>query len=286
MRLVETIGELRAEVAEQRRAGAGVGLVPTMGALHAGHASLVERARDRHALVLASIFVNPLQFERPDDLERYPRDLERDLALLERSGAQVCFAPVAKEMYPDGGPIVSVDPGTIGATLEGVSRPGHLSGVATVVAKLLCIATPDAAYFGEKDFQQLVLVRRLVRDLSMPVDVVGCATVREPDGLATSSRNARLSVAGRAAATVLHRALLAGSAAWRAGRGPGGAETVAAQEVRAEPLATLDYTAAVDDRLTRLAAPAPVTGVTGPFRLLVAATVDGVRLVDNVEVPS
>jgi len=283
VRFVETAGALRSALRPHRREGASVGLVPTMGALHAGHSSLVARARDRDDIVVVSVFVNPLQFDRRGDLDLYPRDIGADLDLLESAGVDVCFAPSVDEMYPDGDPEVRVDPGPLGAVLEGASRPGHLAGVATVVTKLLCLVGPDAAYFGEKDFQQLAVVRRLVRDLSIPAEIVGCPIVREPDGLAMSSRNARLSPGGRAAATVLYRALLAGCAAWRAGARPGDAERAITREVATEPLAELDYAAAVDSRLQRLEVRGPGSSGHWPCRLLVAAVVDGVRLVDNVD---
>ncbi|MDA8292083.1 MAG: pantoate--beta-alanine ligase [Actinomycetota bacterium] len=284
MRTVTTARELRAEMSAHRMRGAGVGLVPTMGALHAGHQALLARARDRHEVVVASVFVNPMQFERADDLARYPRDPSRDRSVLEEASVDVCFSPSVDEMYPDGEPVVRVDPGPLGSVLEGASRPGHFAGVATVVAKLLALVAPDAVYLGEKDFQQLVVVRRLVRDLSFPVGVVGCATVREPDGLALSSRNSRLSPAGRSAATALHRALLAGAEAWRGGSDPARCEQVVAREVSSEPLASLDYAVAVDDRLASVSSTPPPPVGHAPARLLVAAVVEGIRLIDNLEV--
>ena len=193
-----------------------MGFVPTMGYLHDGHASLMEAARRECALVLASIFVNPLQFGPTEDLAAYPRDLERDAAIAARAGVDVLFIPTVEEMYPS--PIrTTVRVSDIAEPLEGQARPGHFDGVTTVVAKLFSIVGSCRAYFGEKDFQQLAVVRRMVADLSMPVAVVACPTVREPDGLALSSRNAYLEPPERAAAPVVHRSLQAGRAAVLAG---------------------------------------------------------------------
>ncbi len=216
--LIETIADLRAAVAARRGGGTrrghpdapsgsgSVGFVPTMGALHAGHASLLAHARGDCSVVVASIFVNPLQFDRTDDLERYPRTLEADLEICRREGADLVFAPSVKEMYPSE-PVCAVDVGRLGEHLCGRYRPGHFRGVATVVLKLLEIVAPDIAYFGEKDAQQLAVVRQLVRDFNVPVRICGVATVREADGLALSSRNARLGAEERLEATALYRAL-------------------------------------------------------------------------------
>ncbi len=182
------------------------GLVPTMGALHAGHASLLRRARSESATLVASIFVNPTQFDRADDLAAYPRTFDDDLAMCAAEGVDVVFAPVVDAVYPAGSS-TRVDPGPIGEVLEGAHRPGHFVGVATVVTILLDLVAPDRAYFGEKDAQQLVVIRRVTRDLGLPVEIVGCPTVREPDGLAMSSRNVRLDPDDRAVALVLRRAL-------------------------------------------------------------------------------
>lgn len=209
MRLVRTIAELRAELGSS---AGPVGFVPTMGYLHRGHASLLSAARDSNALVVASIFVNPLQFAPTEDLGAYPRDLDRDSELAAHCGVDVLFVPDVAEMYPR--PVlttVSVD--GISHAMEGASRPTHFAGVATVVAKLFAIVGPCRAYFGEKDYQQLAVVARMASDLSLPVEVVGCPTVREPDGLALSSRNVYLTAQERAAAPVLHRALRAAAAA-------------------------------------------------------------------------
>jgi len=206
--LVRTKAEVRAWVAAQRAAGRRVGLVPTMGYLHEGHLSLVDRARALADVVAMSIFVNPLQFGPTEDLERYPRDLERDLELAAGRGTALVFAPSAAEMYPEGEPRVSVVPDEeIGGRLDGGSRPGHFRGVLTVVAKLFGIFTPDVAVFGQKDWQQAALIARMAAELDMPVRVEVAPIVREPDGLAMSSRNVYLSPAERASAGALSRAV-------------------------------------------------------------------------------
>jgi pantoate--beta-alanine ligase len=252
-----------------------VGLVPTMGALHAGHAALLAVARADCASVAVSIFVNPLQFGVGEDLARYPRPLEADLAICERAGADLVWAPSVAEMFPAGQPEVTVAAGPLGAELEGASRPGHFAGVLTAVAKLIGLIRPDAVYFGEKDYQQQVLVRRMVADLELGVDVISVPTVRDADGLAISSRNTYLSPVERRYAPALSRALRAGRDA-----GGAGADAVlgAAQAVLDEvPEAVVDY----------LALRAPDLGpppAQGPARLLVAAKVGTARLIDNAEV--
>lgn len=265
-----------------RAAGASVGFAPTMGALHEGHASLVRRARDENDLVVVSVFVNPLQFGDPADLAAYRRDEERDLALLEELGTDVVFAPDDAEMYPSGEPEVTVDPGPLGARLEGAARPGHFRGVATVIAKLLHAVGPCAAYFGEKDAQQLALVRRLVRDLSLPVRVVACPTVREPDGLALSSRNERLTPEQREAAGCLFLALSEAAELARAGERDARVLVAAmAREVGATPLARLDYAAVVDEETFE-----SVDELGARNRAVVAARFGDVRLIDTLALPS
>jgi pantoate--beta-alanine ligase len=256
-----------------RRAGRPVVLVPTMGALHAGHRALIQAARAvPEASTVVSIFVNPAQFDSPDDLGCYPRTLEADLAVCRDEGVDLVFAPTVEAMYPPGSDITVV-PGALGAELEGASRPGHFTGVLTVVAKLFGIVAPDRAFFGEKDYQQLVLIERMVTDLRVDVAVVGVPTVREVDGLALSSRNVHLDTAARSAAVALPAALLAGA---RAGPQGGDAVLAAARKVLAsEPAIALDYLALRDPQL----GPAPVRG---PARLLLAATVGTIRLIDNV----
>ena len=278
MRTIERIADLRAALAADRSSGKTVGLVPTMGYLHDGHVSLFERAAADTDAVVATVFVNPLQFGPSEDLAAYPRDLDRDAKLAEQAGVAYLFTPSVEEMYPE--PVLTqVSVAGVGDRLEGESRPTHFAGVATVVAKLFSIAGPCRAYFGEKDFQQLAVIRRMVSDLSMPIEIVGCPTVREPDGLALSSRNVYLDADHRAAATVLRRALLAGRAAVeRDGmRDPAAVVGVISAVVQAEPRAALDYAAAVQaDDLT-------VPDVlTGEVRLLVAARLGPARLIDNL----
>jgi pantoate--beta-alanine ligase len=266
----------------ERALGRSVGLVPTMGALHAGHAALIERAAAECDVVAVSVFVNPLQFDDPADLAAYHRDLPADVALAGAAGARYVFAPPVEEMYPGfpAPPATTVHVAGLGEVLEGASRPGHFDGVATVVAKLFSLAGRSRAYFGEKDYQQLVLVRRLATDLCPAVEVVACPIVRDGDGLALSSRNRRLSPAGRRAALSLRRALDAGAAALGAGeRRPqvvGGAMRAV---LDAEELVRTDYAEVVE--ADTLAAPAECRG---RLRLLVAAEVEGVRLIDNDEV--
>jgi pantoate--beta-alanine ligase len=277
--VVTTAADLRAELDTARCTGRSVGLVPTMGALHDGHLSLVERAAAECDAVAVTVFVNPLQFGPGEDFAAYPRDLDRDVALAGRAGAAVVFAPPVEEMYA--GPVLTtVTVAELSEPLEGAARPGHFDGVATVVAKLFAVAGACRAYFGEKDFQQLAVVRRLAADLSFPVEVVGCPTVRAADGLALSSRNAYLTGEERAAAPVLHRALLAGAAAVLAGEtDPAAVADLVAAIVDAEPLVALEYTAAVDAATLRTP---PV--LAGDLRLLVAARIGRARLIDNLGV--
>ncbi|RVE87291.1 pantoate--beta-alanine ligase [Sinorhizobium meliloti] len=206
MRTISTIADLREALAEHRRAGRSIGLVPTMGYLHVGHMELVRRARSENDVVVASIFVNPLQFGANEDLGKYPRDLARDQALLTDGGVDFLFAPDVSDMYPRPMETV-VDVPKLGSELEGAVRPGHFAGVATVVTKLFNIVQPDRAYFGEKDFQQLQIIRRMVEDLAQPVTVIGVPTVREEDGLACSSRNVYLTTQERRAAAIVPKAL-------------------------------------------------------------------------------
>ena len=270
-----TIAGVRQRVAQARAAGGRIALVPTMGALHAGHLALVERAAALADLVVVSIFVNPLQFGRGEDLDRYPRDLEGDTALLERAGAHVVFAPSAAEVYPDGQPQVRVTAGPVGDLLEGRVRPGHFDGVLTVVAKLLHVVGPDTAVFGRKDAQQVFLVQRMVADLDVPVRIEVVETVREDDGLAMSSRNRYLDPAERLLARAVPEALAAAELA-----AAGGAEAMTAAAERAlaaERGAAADYLAVVDPATFR-----PVDdGYRGDALVLVAARVGATRLIDN-----
>jgi pantoate--beta-alanine ligase len=286
---IGTIAELRALLDAERAAGRSVGFVPTMGYLHEGHVSLMRAARAATDVVVTSIFVNPLQFAAHEDLDDYPRDLERDCDLAEGAGVDLVFVPSVDEMYPDPVPggllATTVSVAGVSDGLEGASRPTHFAGVATVVAKLFSIVGPCRAYFGEKDFQQLAVVRRMVTDLSMPVEVVGCETVREDDGLAMSSRNAYLSPDERAAATVVHRALRAGAAVVLAGeRDPAAVRDAMASVVAGEPLGELDYAEVV--RAADLSVPPTIdpAGVDGDLRLLAAVRFRSTRLIDNLGV--
>lgn len=268
-----------AQVRAWRRSAPGtVGLVPTMGFLHEGHLSLVRRARAENDTVAASLFVNPTQFAPHEDLARYPRDLERDQELLAGAGCDLLFAPAADEMYPTGAQTV-VDVGPVAMPLEGERRPGHFRGVATVVMKLFGIFEPTRAYFGEKDAQQLAVIRRMVRDLDVPAEVVGGATIRESDGLAMSTRNSYLGPAERRAAPVLHRALQAAEGRWNAGeRRASELQAAMRQTLAAEPLARVDYAAVADPETF-----AELTGtISGPAHLLLAVHLGPARLIDNL----
>jgi pantoate--beta-alanine ligase len=248
------------------------GVVMTMGALHDGHAELLRTARRECASVVATIFVNPLQFGATEDLDRYPRTYESDLEICAETGVDVLFHPGEAEMYPHGRPATIVTAGPLGDDLEGASRPGHFDGVLTVVLKLVHLTGPQVAYFGEKDYQQLTLIRQMVTDLDLDIRIAPVPTVREPDGLARSSRNRYLSAVERAGALAISRALRAGAAA-----GPDGAEAVLAAAnatLAAEPGLVVDYVALRDPDL----GPAPDTGET---RLLVAAKAGNTRLIDN-----
>ncbi len=285
MEVVETAARCRGLLEVARAAGRVVGLVPTMGALHAGHRSLMAQARGECDVVAVSIFVNPLQFGDRDDIAHYPRTLERDLLACAEAGADVVFVPAVTEMYPTWPerPATVVSVRGLADAWEGASRPGHFDGVATVVAKLFSVTGPCLAYFGQKDFQQLAVVRRMVADLCLPVEVVGCPTVREGDDVALSSRNARLSAAERRAAAVLPAALAAGRALVGAGACTGHDVAAAMREVVAtEPLAELDYAAAVDAKtLEELDGAIDGSARPGAVQLLIAARVGPVRLIDN-----
>jgi pantoate--beta-alanine ligase len=279
VKTLHTIAELRSLLDGERAAGRVVGLVPTMGYVHDGHLSLIRRARAQEDVVVASIFVNPLQFGVGEDLDAYPRDLDLDGRLAEAAGVDVLFVPSTDEMYPV--PVLTtVWVAQLSEPLEGAARPRHFAGVATVVAKLFAIVGPCRAYFGEKDFQQLAVVRRMARDLSIPVEVVGCPTVRELDGLALSSRNSYLTADEREAAPVVYRALRAGMAAILAGeRDPAAVRTLMGQIIEAEPLAELDYAEVVDADSFRIP-----NALAGNLRLLAAVRFGRARLIDNVGV--
>ncbi|HYJ75466.1 MAG TPA: pantoate--beta-alanine ligase [Kineosporiaceae bacterium] len=266
----------RAELAVARHEMTGrVGVVMTMGALHEGHAALIREARAACDAVVVTIFLNPLQFGPNEDLARYPRTFDADLAICTREGVDLVLAPGPDVVYPDGDPGVRVSAGRLGEVLEGRSRPGHFDGVLTVVAKLLHLTRPDAAYFGQKDAQQLLIIRRMVRDLDFGVDVVAVPTVREPDGLAMSSRNMYLSALDREVALTLVRSLRAGEAA--ASEGASAVRRAAREVLVAEPLVLVDYLVLVD--------PESLEDVPewyrGPAMLAVAARVGRTRLIDN-----
>lgn len=279
MQVIETVEAFRKALDAERAAGRRVGLVPTMGYLHEGHRSLIERAAAENDAVAVTIFVNPLQFAPTEDLAAYPRDLPSDQALAEGAGATHLFTPSVEEMYPTGEPLTSVSVAVVSEPLEGRSRPTHFAGVATVVAKLFAMAGPCTAYFGEKDYQQLAVIRRMAADLSMPVDVVGCATVREPDGLALSSRNVYLTAEERAIAPTLHEALQAARHCIEelGERDPGTVREVMHEHIAAHPEFSLDYAEVVN--ASDLTTP---TRLIGEVRLLVAARLGKARLIDNV----
>lgn len=275
--VIATIAAVRLQVAAARAAGRTIGFVPTMGALHGGHGALIDRARAECGFVAVSIFVNPTQFDRKDDYERYPRVLETDVAFCGARGADVVFAPAAAEMYP----VPSETSVTVAGVSEGLCgryRPGHFAGVATVVAKLFNIVQPNAAYFGEKDAQQLAIIQRMVRDLDFPVEIRPVPTVREPDGLALSSRNQRLTAEERRAAPVLYRALLTASDCIAAGcRRAANVRQATLDVIARESLVRVEYVEVVDP-----AEMTPVAEITGPVRIAVAAWLGAVRLIDNV----
>ena len=272
-RVVRRRADLRAALDAAARP---IGLVPTMGWLHEGHRALMQRARAADATTVVSIFVNPRQFGDPGDLARYPRNEARDLEVCEAEGVDLVFAPPVEEVYPPGfDSVVSV--GAIARPLEGAARPGHFEGVATVVAILFNLVGADRAYFGQKDAQQVAVIRRMAIDLAIPTEVIACPTIREPDGLAMSSRNVHLSPAERAAAPVLRRALLAAAEAWSSGERS--AETLR-ERMRAvlsrEPLAVVEYVSCADD-----ATLAELDRVAGPALLSLAVRFGSTRLIDN-----
>jgi pantoate--beta-alanine ligase len=273
MKVVHTraeLGSARADLGD-----GAVAVVMTLGALHEGHATLIRRARERAAHVVVTIFLNPLQFGRGEDLSRYPRTIDSDLVICGREGVDVVFAPTPDVVYPNGEPGVQVRAGALGAVLEGHSRPGHFDGVLTVVGKLLHLTRSDLAYFGQKDAQQLLLIRRMVEDLDFPVEVVAVPTVREPDGLALSSRNTYLTSSDRESALSLSRALEAGAAA--AIEGPSAVRRAARAVLVAEPLVAVDYLVLVHPETLQ---DAP-EWYRGEALLAVAARVGTTRLIDN-----
>ncbi len=278
MKICRTIAEIRDAVAGLRQAGS-VGLVTTMGALHAGHMALVAAAKAGNDSVVATIFVNPTQFGNPDDLNTYPRTEEADLALLEQAGVAAVFIPTVAEMYPEGEQTI-VETTHLANVFHGLVRPGHYRGVTTVVTKLFNIVGADAAYFGEKDYQQLAVIRAMVRDLYTPIQVHGVPTVREADGLAMSSRNVRLTAQDRAAAPILIASLTAAEALIKSGETIETAIDAIAATIAAEPLATLGAVDIVDATTF-----APATGKpSGPVGIMISASFGDVMLIDQKEV--
>ena len=277
--IIHTIAELRSRLDAERAAGRSVGFVPTMGYLHDGHLSLMRASVADNDITMASIFVNPLQFAEGEDLDGYPRELERDSAMCASVGVDIVFAPSVAEMYPE--PILTtVEVNEVSAPLEGEFRPTHFAGVSTVVSKLFNISGPCRAYFGEKDFQQLAIIKRMVSDLSIPVEVVGCPIIREESGLAMSSRNSYLTDAERDAAGILNRALKAGAEAIEAGeRSLTAVQSLMAEMIDAEPLAERDYVGVVDAATLRQVDP-----LVGELRLLTATRFGKARLLDNIGV--
>ena len=277
VRIVRTRAELRDALSEASRP---VGLVPTMGWLHAGHRALIHRARAENATTIVSIFVNPKQFGDPSDLEKYPRNEARDVEICAEEGADLVFAPSVEEVYPPGFD-TSVRVGAVAEPLEGAARPGHFDGVATVVAILFNLVAAERAYFGQKDAQQLLVIRQMARDLAIPIEVIAHPTVREPDGLALSSRNVHLSPEERAAAPVLRRALLAARDRWQGGERSGEALRSAMRDVLAsEPLAHPDYVSVADGTTLR-----ELDHVKGPALLSLAVRFGPTRLIDNEPLP-
>lgn len=276
--ILRTVAELRGQVALWKAQGHTVGVVPTMGALHEGHLSLARAARRDCGRVITTIFVNPKQFNNPDDLLKYPRTEENDAILLATVGVDTVFAPPVDEVYPDGF-VTNVSVGGVSAPLEGTLRPGHFDGVATVVTKLFGMTQADRGYFGQKDWQQLQVVRQLVRDLNLKVEIVGCETVRDPDGLAMSSRNQRLTSQGRGRAPALYAAMLAAAREFRDGLPLADALARAKMAVLGEGFDRVEYFELVDaERL------GPIFDASRPLRLLAAAWLDDVRLIDNIAV--
>jgi pantoate--beta-alanine ligase len=277
MLILDTPRSMHAWSRARHAEGGVITCVPTMGALHAGHLALIDHARSLGGLVVVSIFVNPLQFNRRDDFERYPRPIDTDLDACRRAGVDAVYAPTAASMYPEEFQ-THVEPGRLAERFEGEGRPGHFRGVVTVVTKLFGAMQPDRAVFGQKDYQQLAIIRRMVADLDLGIEIIGRPTVRESDGLAISSRNVRLAADQRAAAVCVSEGLNLAAAALSAGEHDVAAlEDLAAQHIAAEPLARLEYVHIVDpDTL------APVLTVDAPAVILAAVWFGDVRLIDNV----
>jgi pantoate--beta-alanine ligase len=281
MLVCKTIEEMRSACRQARHGGKRTGFVPTMGALHEGHLSLVRAARGANEVVAVSIFVNPTQFGPAEDLSKYPRTFERDCGLLKKERADLLFAPSVDEMYPAGA-VTWVNVEGLSEKLDGRSRPGHFRGVTTVVAKLFHIVEPDAVFFGQKDAAQLAVIRRMVRDLNFPIEIVGCPIVREPDGLAMSSRNAYLDEGQRRQALVLHRSLWRVRQSWQAGE-KGSTKLIASglEEISKEPAVRLDYFEIVNAETLD-----PIESAAQGALVAVAAYVGATRLIDNILLPA
>lgn len=278
MQTIRQLNDLRREIAERRGDGARIALVPTMGALHAGHMALIAEARRLADTVVASIFVNPMQFGAHEDLGRYPRREAQDIGLLTEAGCAILWLPDAATMYPPGFAATLTIAG-VSEGFEGAARPGHFDGVATVVAKLFNQVRPDVALFGEKDWQQLAVIRRMVADLDVDIEVIGVPTQREDDGLALSSRNVYLAPEDRARAVALPRALGVAARAIASGAAPGDATAAAIAALKAAGFDPIDYVVLADAETL-----APAHDLAGPRRLLAAATIAGTRLIDNIAV--
>lgn len=276
MKIAETVNEVREQVKKWRREGLSVGLVPTMGYLHEGHKSLIDKAVEQNDRVVVSVFVNPIQFGPSEDLASYPRDLQRDAALCEEAGASLVFHPADEEMYFDDF-CTYVDMDDLTKGLCGKTRPTHFRGVCTVVSKLFNIVAPDRAYFGQKDAQQLAVIRRMVRDLNFDLEIVGCPIVREADGLAKSSRNTYLSEAERKAAVILHKGLTEGENLLKSGEMDAAKIADAIKgKIESEPLAKIDYVEVVDWNTLK-----PIEKVQGEVLAAVAVYIGKTRLIDN-----
>lgn len=276
MKIVETIKEVREQVKAWRKEGLTVGLVPTMGYLHEGHKSLIDRAVAENDRVVVSVFVNPMQFGVGEDLESYPRDMERDAALCEKAGASLIFHPEPSEMYPEDFSSF-VDMSTLTGGLCGKTRPIHFRGVCTVVSKLFNIVLPDKAYFGQKDAQQLAVIRHMVNDLSYGIEIVGCPIIREEDGLAKSSRNTYLNGDERKAALILSQSLAEGKKALEAGeKDAKKLQSIIIEKIKTEPMAKVDYVEVVDWNTLE-----PVDTVDGPVLVAMAVYIGKTRLIDN-----
>jgi pantoate--beta-alanine ligase len=276
--VIRASAQLRDKVAGWKRSGILVGVVPTMGALHEGHLSLIEEARRHSDRVIVTIFVNPMQFNNPEDLTKYPRNEARDLALLEAAGVDVLFAPGVEEVYPQGF-ATQVRVAGVSEPLEGAFRPGHFEGVATVVAKLFGMTQAGRAFFGEKDWQQLQVVKRMATDLNIPVRVIGCPTIREADGLAMSSRNVRLSAEERQIAPALWRAMQAAAEAIRGGADPAAVLAEARVRILSAGYREIEYLEIRSAEGLR-----PVADLAEPVRMLAAAWLGDVRMIDNIVV--